>query len=130
MQCTGVQSTGAPSTEKSLLHAAFLEHCATFAEDFPDKRLAMDRLASDVLDPLAFEKEKLASEQAHLAQEQAHLALEQAKLALEKEKLAECQAEHARLATQLAECEAERARLATQLARREVAITRALAVLE
>jgi hypothetical protein len=64
-----------------LLHAAFLEHAQTFAEDFPDQRRVVEGLASDVLDPLAFEKEKLALEQAKLT-------LEKEKLTLEKEKLA------------------------------------------
>jgi hypothetical protein len=71
-----------------LLHAAFLEEAATFAEAFPDKARAMDRLASDVLDPLAFEKEKLALEQAKLTLEKEQLTLEKEKLTLEKEKLA------------------------------------------
>jgi hypothetical protein len=64
-----------------LLHAAFLEHAQTFAEDFPDQRRVVEGLASDVLDPFAFEKEKLALEQAKLT-------LEKEKLTLEKEKLA------------------------------------------
>jgi hypothetical protein len=71
-----------------LLHAAFLEHAQTFAEDFPDQRRVVEGLASDVLDPLAFEKEKLALEQAKLTLEKEKLTLEKEKLTLEKEKLA------------------------------------------
>jgi hypothetical protein len=71
-----------------LLHAAFLEHAQRFAEDFPDQRRVVEGLASDVLDPLAFEKEKLALEQAKLTLEKEQLTLEKEKLTLEKEKLA------------------------------------------
>ena len=45
-------------------------------------------LASDLSDPLAFEKEKLALEKEKLALEKEKLALEKEKLALDKAKLA------------------------------------------
>lgn len=53
------------------------------------EQLALEGLASDLSDPLAFEKEKLALEQAKLAVEREKLALDKAKLALKADEFAQ-----------------------------------------
>ena len=53
------------------------------------EQLALEGLASDLSDPLAFEKEKLVLEQAKLAVEREKLALDKAKLALKADEFAQ-----------------------------------------
>ena len=53
------------------------------------EQLALEGLASDLSDPLAFEKEKLALEQANLAVEREKLALDKAKLAFKADEFAQ-----------------------------------------
>jgi hypothetical protein len=70
------------------------------------EQLALEEVASDLSDPLAFEKEKLALEQAKLAVEREKLALDKAKLALKADEFAQ-------------ELEQRKERFAQELAQRE-----------